>query len=306
MADINLYSIKYVADRTGLKPHLIRVWETRYKVVRPRRTDGNHRLYCQTDIRRLTLLKQTVAKGHRISQLAGLSNDQLRQLLSLPTHPAAPHDVPTGTGNALRRQCWNAVRDLDPDALEEALFRAAVQLSRRALVEKVLIPLFTQIGEHWAAGRLKIINEHMATQYARGLLLDLLRNSTVSRQAPRIVLGTPVGQAHELGALCAALAACEAGWRPIYFGANLPAEELAAATARLKARTLALSITHPTQERVLHGELLNLRRYLGPGTVLMVGGRIADRLTTLLNRIEARRIRSWPDFKDALQLLADS
>jgi len=306
MKRISLFSIKYVAARTGLKPHLIRVWESRYQVVTPRRTDSNHRLYCQTDIHRLVLLKKAVADGHRISRIADLSNEQLEQLVS----PARPTSSPAESGrsaetvNSFKNRCWQAVRDLEPDALEDALFQAAVQLSRRALVEQVIVPLFTRIGDAWADGYLKIINEHMATQYTRGLLMDLLRNSSVSQPAPRIVLATPIGQRHELGALCAALAACEAGWRPVYIGADLPADELIAATSHLKAGALALSISNPVKAPVLQTELTRLHRFLNPGVTLLIGGRLAHQFKAAFEPFGVHFVSDWQGFKETLHILS--
>ena len=56
----HIHPIRYVALRTGLKPHLIRTWEDRYGVVRPHRTRSNRRLYCDGEVHRLKLLKAVV------------------------------------------------------------------------------------------------------------------------------------------------------------------------------------------------------------------------------------------------------
>jgi DNA-binding transcriptional MerR regulator len=78
-----VYPIRYVAQQTGLSTHLIRVWERRYQAVVPKRTDTNRRVFSDKDIERLKMLRTAVRVGHSISQIAGLSTDELTQLIDL-------------------------------------------------------------------------------------------------------------------------------------------------------------------------------------------------------------------------------
>ena len=71
------YEISAVAQITGLSSHVLRVWERRYGVVEPRRSDSKRRQYTQEDVDRLALLKRLVDNGHAIGSVAGLSMDQL-------------------------------------------------------------------------------------------------------------------------------------------------------------------------------------------------------------------------------------
>jgi DNA-binding transcriptional MerR regulator len=74
------HPIQLAARLTGLSTHVIRIWEQRYRAVEPTRTASNHRLYSQDDIERLGLLREVTHAGHNISQVARLSNDELRAL----------------------------------------------------------------------------------------------------------------------------------------------------------------------------------------------------------------------------------
>ena len=303
-----IYTIKYVADHTGLTPHVIRAWESRYKAIAPKRTPSNRRLYCQEDVHRLKLLKTACDTGHRISQIADVDTDELLQLLKLDrpggTGVHAPIVLQTGGGGSAEDYCkqsLQAVLSLDPDTLERTLCKAAVNLPRQAVVESVIVPLFEQIGERWKAGRLKILNEHMASNCIHNFLWDMLRCLEIASQAPVIVLGTPAGQRHELGALSAALAAAEAGWRPIYVGADLPAEELAAAVSRFNAKCIGLSVSILLEENRLKSELTNLRRYIGPECTLLIGGRYDVRWRSLLTSVGAFRVGTWRELMQFLQ-----
>jgi DNA-binding transcriptional MerR regulator len=303
-----IYTIKYVADHTGLKPHVIRAWESRYKAVAPKRTASNRRLYCQEDLQRLKLLKTACEAGHQISRVADVDTDELLQMLRSERRaelrlfdPAASQRDGAQSAEAYRQQGMQAVLSLDSESLERTLCQAAVHLSRQAVVESVIVPLFERIGELWQKGRLKILNEHIASNCIRNFLWDMLRSIEIGSRAPNIVLGTPVGQHHELGALSAALAAAEAGWRPIYVGASLPAEELAAAVSQFNAKCLGLGVSILFDESQLGPELTKLRRYIGPQCALLVGGLHDNRWNRLLTTVNAHRVGSWRQLVQFLQ-----
>ncbi|MEJ7810707.1 MAG: MerR family transcriptional regulator, partial [Gemmatimonadaceae bacterium] len=75
------HPIGVVAERTGLSPDVLRVWERRYGVVRPVRASGGQRLYSTADVERLRLLHRATEAGRNISQLARLSIGELGQLV---------------------------------------------------------------------------------------------------------------------------------------------------------------------------------------------------------------------------------
>ena len=76
------FEISAVARLTGVSPHVLRVWERRYGVVEPGRSDSKRRRYTQDDIQRLTLLKTLVDNGHAISSVARLTTAQLEERLA--------------------------------------------------------------------------------------------------------------------------------------------------------------------------------------------------------------------------------
>jgi hypothetical protein len=73
-----VYPIGVVSRLTGIRPTTLRIWERRYGLVRPSRSEGKSRLYNEGDVRRLTLIKTLVDAGHPVSLLAPLSIEQLR------------------------------------------------------------------------------------------------------------------------------------------------------------------------------------------------------------------------------------
>ena len=278
MSDRKIYKIRYVATKTGLKPHVLHSWERRYDAVCPRRNESNSRLYSACDIRRLQLLRLAVQSGHSSSQVAALKNDELAVLTrQQDTFDIASTVVDSGDPSEddtrqIVSDALGNIRKLDQASLEKVLERAAVNLPRSKFLNSVVQPLFKQIGELWASGNLKIINERMATLVTRSLLLDMLRSVHVTETAPQLVVAAPVGQWHETGALAVALCAAESGWRPLYFGPNLPAEEIAAAVKKTKSKAIALSISLRINIMIVIREIRKLINYCADRVKIYVGG----------------------------------
>jgi methanogenic corrinoid protein MtbC1 len=304
MKSKNIFPIKYVAQHTGLTQHLIRVWEKRYQVVAPVRTDTNRRLYSETDLKHLQLLKMAVEAGHTISQLAGLTSEELMRLINQNRigdgQPEASPDASASPTHFCELSMASIVK-MDTAGLESALTRAAINYTRPVLIEKVIVPLCRKMGELWRNGDLKIINEHLATPIIRGFLWDLLRSTRVSALAPKIVIATPPGQSHELGALTVALIASESGWKPLYFGTNLPAEEIAAAVKIMGARAVALSITQHVDNFRLSRELTRLCDYLSENVTLFIGGQSAACFANSCASGGIQVVKSLKHFRNALE-----
>lgn len=76
------FRIGAVSRLTGIPSDTLRVWERRYGVVEPHRTEGGSRLYSQDDIDRLSLIKRLVDSGHAIGTVANLNLQQLSERAS--------------------------------------------------------------------------------------------------------------------------------------------------------------------------------------------------------------------------------
>jgi len=309
MASKHLYPIRYAARRTNLTPHVIRAWEKRYKAVVPQRSEKNRRLYSEEDVQRLHLLKIITDAGHNISQVAQLKSDELGHLarqeniLDPRSRDKQPKTAQPVSADDYYTPCLAAVKNLDSDGLERSYDQAAVDLTRTVLVRGLIMPLFEEIGNLWRKGSLKIVNEHMATAITRNLLVNMLRAAGTPDAAPRILIATSVGQWHDIGALVVALTAADSGWQPVYYGPNLPAEEIASGARQSGVRAVALSITHLLDQPSLVDELRKLRRYLGNELALFVGGRAVVDYMHILNEVDARYITALDHFSEELNRL---
>ncbi|UCG53426.1 MAG: MerR family transcriptional regulator [Candidatus Latescibacterota bacterium] len=301
------HPIRVVARLSGLSPHLIRMWERRYGVVKPARTDTNRRLYTQKDIERLRLLREAVDGGRRISDVATLELTQLKTLVQndRATAPPPRREEPGQAGPATEvlDRCLEALDRLDQHALEAVLEEAAVSLGTHVLRRDVIAPLMHAVGNRWREGSLRVAHEHFISAIVRSMLSTLANGSPLARGAPRIVLTTPAGEAHELGALLAASSAREIGWDVIYLGPNLPANEIALAARDFGARVVGLSVVYAATDHRLAEELRQVARYLDPDVALFVGGTAAKSLKPLLDEIGAKLIEDLVQLQDELDLL---
>lgn len=306
------YLISTVSKRSGVKTELVRAWERRYQAVSPTRTAGGHRVYTDQDIARLTLLNQATSHGHSISRIAQYSLDELRKLLQAEgkAEPGKHHYTQHDNGsNSLAAEyiskCYAAVIAFDARMLEAHFESAIVDLGTQNFVEELLDPLLTLIGERWKTGELRPVHEHLASSIIRSLTYILRNNSSYSPAAPKMVVTTPLGQLHELGALLAAIIAELKGWQVTYLGANLPAEEIAAAVKFTNATAVTISVSFSTDDHVVQKELRKLRRLLGNRIALIVGGRAAPHYEAVLTEVGVVKIQSLAHFRRYLDELAN-
>jgi len=293
MADAH-QAIKVVALRTGLSAHVIRIWEKRYGAVEPERTGTNRRLYSDEQIERLSLLRDITRGGHSIGNVAKLPTEQLRQLAkesddtNRPT-PRALSAVPTAP--SFLGDCIAAMKALDSQALEETLKRAATELGAQGLLQRVVAPLAQAIGDLWRDGTITAAHEHFASAVIRIFLGQAAKSYGSMDNAPVLVVATPAGQVHELGARLVGATAANLGWQVTYLGASLPAAEIAGAARQNRARAVALSLVYPEDDPRLEGELTLLRELLPREVALLTGGRAMSAYLDAIERIGAVQIK---------------
>lgn len=299
-----IHPINYVAKRTGLSIHAIRVWERRYNAVTPHRNEGNRRLYSDLEINRLRMLAQLSNAGHTISRIANLKQEELEEMVRELNKSNIGGVMPSFTFgknvDEFLESAKAAVVSLNDANLEIILSEAKFNLSRPVLLEKLVGPLMTWIGEQWESGEIRIGHEHMASGVVRDFLSTLRMVEDLPNDAPVIVVTTPSGQAHEIGALLAATVASSMGWCDVYLGPNLPAQEIANVAINRKAPVIALSICmFMANSRVLL-ELEELRKFVGDNIPIVAGGRGANRIQSQLKEIGILYLDSFPEFRDYL------
>jgi methylmalonyl-CoA mutase cobalamin-binding subunit len=167
----------------------------------------------------------------------------------------------------------------------------------------LIVPMAREIGERWRRGDLNAAQEHFFSAMARCFAWNLTRQYRIDDRAPKIVVGTPLGQLHDLGAMLVAATAANTGWRVTFVGANLPAFELAGAVRTVGACALALSICYPGDDSGLPLELEQLSAALPENIQVFVGGRASLDYFGALQRIGARTLGSLEELDSELDAM---
>ncbi len=275
MPEAAVFPIGYVSITTGLSAHVLRAWERRYTAVTPCRSASGRRLYSQEDIDRLVLLQRAVAKGHSISQIAGLDDTKLAGLTGSPVRPSPASKTVDGVVTIPQtiEDCLQATTRLDDVTLTALLQRAELHHNRKTIIDAIIVPFMADVGRLWRQGDLRIAHEHLASCAVEACLYRLLdRHHRRSPRAPRLMIAAPAGQHCRLGTLAVAVLAQDQGWHPVLIGADLPMEEIASARLTTDPQMIALSLTCRTDDRFIDDELLRLGELLDNQCPFIVGG----------------------------------
>ena len=308
-----LYPVRLVALRTGLTPHVLRAWERRHRVVTPTRSDGGQRLYSQLDIERLTLLRRLTERGHAIGRLASLDLDELTRL-----DEESASEAPLALQAVARAAPWSGetVRDVaaaalrathrfDDVELQAILERAAVTHGVPEFLDEVVAPVLEEIGRGWRERSVSVAQEHLATVVVRRVLGWLLGVYEVNGAAPRLVVATPPGQVHELGALMVAVSAAAEGWAVTYLGPDLPVADLVSAVAQTGARAVAISVVYVPDDRDVAAALRETRAGLPARVPLLLGGAAAPAVRLEPEVAGVMVLDSLPELRTTLRQIVD-
>jgi len=300
-----MHPIGVVAERTGLTPELLRVWERRYAVVEPKRDEIGRRVYSDADIERLRMLHRATSGGRSIGQAARMDPAELAELVrgdELARRELTASPPPVESSEVVARALDHA-REMDAPALERLLRRTAVRDGLPTFLEGVAAPLFRRIGDEWHAGRLDPAQEHLATGVIRTVLGQQLAQPLAGPDAPVLVVATLTGERHEIGALLAASAALLEGWRPVYLGADLPPEHVVSAAERTGARAVAVSLVYAPDTEAAVEHIATLRRKLPATVEVIVGGSASAAMEETLAGLGVRIETGMSGLRDALNRL---
>lgn len=251
------------------------------------------------------MLQRAVERGHSIGKIARLTTGELATLVANHSEigRAANHSS-NNHAASIRGQMIEAIERFDGPGLEKVMQDALVSLGHSGLLRHVIAPLAHEIGERWRSGELTAAHEHFFTASVKMFLGELTRHFATPLNAPRIIVSTPTGQVHELGAIMAAATAANLGWRPVYLGPSLPAHEIAGAMLRNEASAVALSIVYPEDDPNIEVEIAELSRLIPANTHILVGGRAACAYMKSLVQhgvLHADNIEQFADLLDALR-----
>jgi len=294
-----MYSIKAVAQATGLTVETLRAWERRYGLVNPGRDTTGRRLYRPEDVLRLRRLREATERGHPIGRVASLDDAALASLLSEPQDRGGQ-----AAGAAFVERILESARQFRTAECEQALTLAIAMLPPVQLVRDVLQPLLREVGERWHRGELAISQERLVSTIVRrhvGLLLDSYDRS--ARRAA-VVFATLPGERHEFGLLMSAMVCASRGFKVHYLGPDLPAQEIARYAREVGAVVVALSVVLHEQLSSLPAQLHALADALPGETAIWIGGAASQALEKGALPARCQVMRDAAEFEQRLEMQA--
>ncbi len=278
------YPIRAVSKLTGIGIDTLRAWERRHGAVTPGRDDRG-RMYSESDIARLRLLRDAVEQGHSIGRLAGLGDGQLRRLASATAggHHACGRSHATDVVG-YRSHSIAALHKYDAVGIDQEITRLAALLRPIDLLQDVLMPVLAQVGDSWHRGRTGIAKEHLVTATMRSILGSFLRLYARTDAPARLLFATPAGDRHEIGTIGAAMLAASGGLGVTYLGPDLPATQIVESVTPAGAQVLVLGLTIGiAREDDASGNFATIVRDLPQDVELWAGGRGAARHAAIIS-----------------------
>lgn len=297
-----MHPISVVAERTGLSRDVLRVWERRYGAVQPTRSAGGQRLYSDEDIDRLRLLAAATRNGRNISLVVGLGSAELARLVAEDEaeRPApAPLDHAAAHAQTVEDALAHTVA-MNATGLGRSLRLALATQGLPAFLDDIVPGLMHRIGDEWRAGRLTVAQEHLASAAVLVIIFEAMRAVPELTSAPRLLVATPAGEHHAVGAGLAGASAMLVGWAVSYLGVDVPAADIVAAAAATDARAVALSLVYAESRGHAERELRAVRADLPPGIPLLVGGAAAVELSESLSEAGLVVCRSTTEMRAVL------
>lgn len=216
------YSIKDLEQLTGVKAHTIRIWEKRYQVVKPQRTDTNIRRYSDEDLKKLLNISILNRHGFKISKIANLANADLSsKIISINKKH---FDSDSNIENLII-----AMIDMDEVKFEKVLTKLIINLGFEETFNTVLIPFLEKVGVLWQIGTINPGQEHFMTNLIRQKIIAAIDGVTCPNP-PEVkktyVLFLPEGELHEIGLLYYSYLIQKLGHKVIYLGQMMPFDDL--------------------------------------------------------------------------------
>lgn len=257
--DGGLLSLAEALSVSGMTKLLLHAWERRYGIEPAQRSETGRRFYTVEQAERLRLLKVCSDAGHRIGNLVTLTQDDLRRIEA--SEIARQRNAPL----------IQALQTLNVDDFRTMLRDRAVAEGPGSFLDATALPLMRDIEARWADGALSMAAEHLATVKIKRVLGTMIDQCPrLPETAPRLIIATPSGEEHEIGALAATLVARLHGTNSLFLGPNLPPEEIAATALAWQARCVCMSASAGKPARLQAG--IRALRLALPAEILLVTG----------------------------------
>lgn len=242
------YQISDLERLTGIKAHTLRIWERRYNLIEPHRTDTNIRYYDDVQAKKLLKVSTLLAQGLKISKISALSEKELNQQIQSLQQSGTEDVICAGFINELTA----SMLTFDEAGFEKAFSGSVVRFGMYQAMLKVFYPFLHKTGVMWSLEEAMPVQEHFASAIIRRKLIAAIDGLPApTRKTKTFVLFLPPNEWHETGLLLSDYLIRSNGYKTIYLGQNVPAENLDEVIRQTKpTHLLTLFITRQETENI--------------------------------------------------------
>jgi len=217
-----VFSIKDLENLSGIKAHTIRIWEKRYKLLEPERSDTNIRSYNLRSLQKLLNISFLNTNGFKISKIAALNELEIAKRVSEISFLG---DTKNHAVNAFKLSMLNFNQELFYNTYNRLL----EEKSFREIFYELFIPIIREIGLLWQTNTITPAHDHFFTVHVRQKILihiERLQSMNPRPDTKTFVLFLPVNEVHDIGLLFINYELLSRGYHTIYLGENVPVENL--------------------------------------------------------------------------------
>ncbi|RYY65063.1 MAG: MerR family transcriptional regulator [Chitinophagaceae bacterium] len=210
------FTIKELETLTGIKAHTIRIWEQRYRFLKPSRTSTNIRTYNNEELKTLLTVALLNKYGYKISRIDGMDADQRhREVLQLEFEEAREEH--------LVNELIGCMVDLEAAGFERHLDSYLQRHGLERTITGLVFHFLEKTGILWQTGRVNPAHEHVVSNIIRQkVICGIEALPRMTGGGPLLLLLLPEGEHHELGLLYVSYLLRARGHHVLYIGANTP------------------------------------------------------------------------------------
>jgi len=260
------YSIKDLEHLSGIKAHTLRIWEQRYAIINPKRTDTNIRFYDQEDLKLVLNVSLLKDNGYKISKIAKMSKEEMTEVVWEVSEKISSH---TDQIHALTL----SMIDMDEQRFEKIIASNTMKLGFERTMLNVIYPFLSKIGIMWITDSINPAQEHFMSHLIRQKLIVAIDSlyTQITDDSKKYMLFLPDGELHEISLLFANLLVRSRNNRTIYLGQSMPFHDLDIAYELYKPDYL-LTILTSRHSDISPEDYLNKLSEKYPDTQILVSG----------------------------------
>lgn len=289
------FSIKDLENLSGIKAHTIRIWEKRYNLFKPNRTDTNIRYYSTASLQKILNISFLNKNGYKISKIASLDENEISSLVK---EIAESKDPNNHSINLLKL----AMINFDQSLFNKTFYKLEEEMSFKTIFFDVFIPLLDHIGLLWQTDTITPAHEHFIVEIIKKKILveteKAYKINTPDLSQKPYALFLPDNEMHELGLLFTNLELTLKGKHVIYLGQSVPIKSLEFLLTKHKDITFISNFTVSPENENIEDYLNNFSSTLLKNNKckLLVSGRLLG----IKPNISNSNIKTFESTKDLI------